>query len=166
MRATTFVAIIVVAGLLGLPAAAAAQAACCKDPKEPCCTMQTQTCCDHVRDVIGQQIARLSLDKRPTVERMVVSFRNPVVVGDRILMGKYVIEHDTDRMARGRPCTFIYAYGDMRLPTVAFHCTHLKRAYHGQASVTLVADHSAGLKRLVEFQFAGEAAGHGVPVVR
>jgi hypothetical protein len=56
---------------------------------------------------------------------------------------------------------------DLRLPVVAFHCTHLKRERRAQPSVTLVAtSHPTGLKRFTESQFGGEAAGHGVPVVR
>jgi hypothetical protein len=69
-------------------------------------------------------------------------------------------------MARGRPCTYIYDYADRRLPVVAFHCTHLKRDRRVEPTVTLVSDRGAGMKRFTEFQFAGEAAGHGVPVVR
>jgi len=38
-----------------------------------------------------------------------------------------VIEHDNDRMARGEPCTHIYAYNDRTTPVATFHCTHLER---------------------------------------
>ena len=105
--------------------------------------------------------------ERPGVEHIVVTFKNPVLVGNRILLGKYVIEHDNWRMARGLPCTHIYAYDDQRLPVVAFHCTHLKRPRSNAPTVTLRSMHEPnGLKRLTEFQFNGETAGHGVPTGR
>jgi hypothetical protein len=39
---------------------------------------------------------------------MTVWFYKPVKVGDRVLIGQYIIEHDDARMALGRPCTHIY----------------------------------------------------------
>jgi hypothetical protein len=165
MRAFNLTAAVAVAVLMGLPTGARAHTECCKDAKEPCCATQPNPCCHTTRHFSEPQIDRLTIDQRPTVERMAVTFRDPVVVGDRVLMGKYVIEHDTNRMARGRPCTYIYEH-DRRLPAVAFHCRHLKRDGRAQPSVTLVTDRPTGLKRLIEYQFAGEAAGHGVPVVR
>ena len=39
---------------------------------------------------------------------MTVWFDKPMKVGDRILMGRYLIEHDDVRMAHGYPCTYIY----------------------------------------------------------
>ena len=56
-----------------------------------------------------------------------VWFMQPVRVGDTILQGRYVIEHDNDRMARGEPCTHIYAFNNQKTPIVAFHCMHLQR---------------------------------------
>jgi hypothetical protein len=166
MNASTFIAVVVATALLGLPAGAAGQAPCCNDAKKPCCATHAQPCCEHRHDTVAVSIRQPDVDKRPGVEQMVVTFRDPVLVGDRILMGKYVIEHDTNRMARGWPCTYIYDDDNRRLPVVAFHCTHLKRDRRVQPTVTLVSDHAAGMKRFTEFQFAGEAAGHGVPVVR
>jgi hypothetical protein len=166
MTATTLIAVAAAAALLGLPARAAGQAPCCDEPGKPCRATHVQPCCAHRHDAVAEPIDQPDVERRPGIERMMVRFANPVLVGDRILMGTHVIEHDTNRMARGQPCTFIYAYNDRRLPVVAFHCTHLKRAARAQPSVTLVSEHAAGLKRLTEFQFGGETAGHGVAVVR
>jgi hypothetical protein len=106
-------------------------------------------------------------EQRPSRETMTVWFTKPVLIGDRILLGKYVIEHDNVRMARGRPCTYIYAASDPRLPVVAFHCTHLKRPISSRPSVTLLSLGEAnGMARLTEFQFAGERGAHGAPVSR
>jgi hypothetical protein len=101
-------------------------------------------------------------------EYATVTFVDPVWVGDKVLMGEYIIEHDTDRMARGGPCTHIYAAKDRRNPVVAFHCKHLRRPASGRASVTLRRNYNAGghAYLLTEFQFAGSPAAHGVPRVR
>jgi len=90
-----------------------------------------------------------------------VWFKQPVLFGNKILQGHYVIEHDNDRMARGEPCTHIYAFDDRTKPVVAFHCTHLERPRASQNTAVLITkdDH----KVMTEFQFAGETAAHGVP---
>src|SRR4029453_4659452 len=51
--------------------------------------------------------AKLSAVEWPTGNREYakVHFVNPGRVGDTVLMGDYIIEHDNDRMARGQPCT-------------------------------------------------------------
>lgn len=104
----------------------------------------------------------------PVREYANVMFYRAVKVGDRVLMGRYVIEHDNDRMARGRPCTHIYAAGDLRLPVVAFHCRHLQRTVTQRPTVTLrrLYDGTGPAFELMEFQFAGSADGHGVPDTR
>lgn len=105
---------------------------------------------------------------QPTRETAKVLFRHPVRIGDKVLFGMYVIEHDTDRMARGLPCTHIYAANDLRLPVVAFHCRHLDRKPTGTATVTLqrIPAATTPMYRLIEYQFQDSADGHGVPNTR
>ena len=134
-----------------------AGATCCADAAKECCgaVLLSMTGHQHESDVV-----------RSTRQEVIANFWNGVRVGDRILMGKYVIEHDTERMARGLPCTHIYEFGKS-VPVVAFHCVHLNRPYSDRATVTLRRPSDrAGLRELTEFQFKGEAAGHGVPTVR
>jgi hypothetical protein len=159
------------AGLLAVaPGVAAAQTAhqhdgtCCKTAAA-CCSARQATCCTQREPIAPQPIVnRPEPSGRQT---MTVWFHRPVKIGDRILLGRYVIEHDTVRMARGRPCTHIYAASDRRLPVVAFHCTHLKRARGEQATVVLrPLGEPNGMTAFAEFQFAGEDAGHGVPTGR
>lgn len=98
---------------------------------------------------------------------MTVWFYKPVKVGDRILFGKYIIEHDNVRMSRGRPCTYLYAASDPRLPVVSFRCTHLTRPETAVPTVLVRSFHLAnGMTELVAFQFAGETLAHGVPDTR
>jgi hypothetical protein len=89
-----------------------------------------------------------------------------VLVGKAILQGRYVIEHDNDRMARGEPCTHIYAYADRATPVATFHCTHLERDRADTNIVVVVPALGGTMQQLTEFQFAGETAAHGYPTVR
>ena len=163
--ATTLVASL---GLASLPAAAAAQAgaghgtttaAACAghDHASMAC------CASHDHAVAPAASAAVP---ETAVQTIVVTFRDPVRVGDRILLGRYFIEHDDNRMARGEPCTRIYEASDPRLPVVQFHCTHLTRPVPSADTVFLRRSGTYPLQQLLDFQFAGELASHGVPDVR
>ncbi len=164
------------AGLLAF-APAAADASCCDQKTHAaqhgqagCCDMP---CCkDHkggTEPTIVEQFLTMDpqLNPAPPVRQLAeVWFHRPVLVGKSILQGRYVIEHDNDRMARGEPCTHIYAYDDQKTPVVAFHCTHLERDRADQNTVVLTTTSDGNMQRLTEFQFAGETAAHGYPTIR
>ena len=167
MRMMTFGALIA-AGLLAFAATPAAASCCDHKEKAACCDKLMAPCCKE-QDPIAQAVLLPILTEvpRPARETIIVWFHKPVKVGDRILQGKYVIEHDNNRMARGEPCTYIYAASDLQLPVVTFHCTHLERARSDAPTVVLRSlGEPNGMKELVAFQFAGEIGGHGVPVNR
>jgi hypothetical protein len=96
-----------------------------------------------------------------------IMFMNPVWVNGKVLMGRYIIEHDNERMAKGGPCTHLYAASDRETPAVTFHCTHLIRPEVTRNTVTLRRDYNALANGyiLTEFQFAGSRDAHGVPGV-
>jgi hypothetical protein len=101
------------------------------------------------------------MDQPEVRQQALVRFWSPVRVAGKLLMGKYIVEHDTDRMARGEPCTHIYDFYSKKL-AAAFHCTHLTRPPSGTATVSITPrPQLPGV--LTEFQFAGEADAHGVP---
>ena len=166
-----------IAGLL-LVAPASADASCCDQAKHqmkagaPCCDMPC--CADHAVKPEPKEVVLLvplendpQLNPAPPVrQRTVVWFQRPVMVGRHILQGRYVIEHDNDRMARGEPCTYIYAFDDQKLPVVTFHCTHLERDRASTNTAALASTSDGTMQKLLEFQFAGETASHGVPSVR
>jgi hypothetical protein len=118
---------------------------------------------NHVWAATGEQP-----EPAPVREYARVVFVNPVKVGDRVLVGAYLIEHDHERMARGRPCTYIYKANDVRLPVVAFRCRHLHRTPGPASIITLrrLPDMTGNGSELLEFQFARSAEGHGVPGAR
>jgi hypothetical protein len=164
---------LVVAGVLFL-APAVADASCCdqharhSQASKACCDMP---CCAKEGAELTLEELFLSMDPQlnpapPTKQLAEVWFHRPVLVGRSILQGRYVIEHDNDRQARGEPCTHIYAYDNRTRPVAAFHCTHLERARAGQNTVSLVTGPDGMTKVLTEFQFAGETAAHGYPTVR
>ncbi|MEZ5293243.1 MAG: hypothetical protein R2745_19330 [Vicinamibacterales bacterium] len=147
-------------------AAQAASMACCQDHTTPkvaqamaCCAMDTTN--DPTIAAAG-----LGLGTPLPVKLMEVNFREPVLVGGKVLMGWYYIEHDDDRMARGEPCTYIYDLKALREPVVTFHCTHLERGPAPTATIVLTPTVNPAIKALAEFQFSNDTASHGVPAVR
>jgi len=161
-----------VAGLAGLLIAAppAFAQATHQHGKQACCDMP---CCKEAPKVEQAKVEPSAIDfalaagfvpVAPVRQEITVWFMRPVLVGKSILQGQYVIEHDNERMARGEPCTHIYAYNDRTKPVVAFHCTHLERTK--AKTSTVVVQTGVDLQKLQEFQFAGETAAHGVPNIR
>lgn len=101
------------------------------------------------------------MDQPPVNQQALVLFYKPVRVAGKLMMGKYIIEHDTDRMARGEPCTHIYDFYSRKL-VASFHCTHLTRPRTSEGTVSVRPRHELpGV--LTEFQFAGDTDAHGVP---
>jgi len=173
-------ALIGLMSLVTAPVALAADATCCDKPGMTCCTDHAcgmPCCAEHNVQADGNAINMLiAMDQNavfslndsdaPPVQAVVVWFDRATWIGNRVLLGKYVIEHDTDRMARGKPCTHIYAAGDRnRLPVVAFHCTHLE-GERAETDTVVVRTQQDGSRKLLSFQFAGDSAGHGVPAAR
>jgi hypothetical protein len=172
-------AFIGVAGLLVASPAVAAEKACCAD--QACCesaqkASTAKPCCqEHHPAVAKPEMSAeqvfwgwLGVDPKaitPARREASVWFKQPVRIGENILHGQYVIEHDNDRMAQGGPCTYIYAMSDRKNPVVAFHCVHLDRAAAKQNTVVLVPG-GDGFQRMTEFQFVGEDGAHGLPIIR
>lgn len=144
--------------------AAGAKPMACSDHHEPVADATPMACCDRIDPKVAS--AGLGFPVKPEVQTLVVTFREPVRVTGAILMGRYVIEHDDARMARGEPCTYIFEAAERRMPLITFHCTHLERQPSETAIVVLRPGKDSGMKRLAEFQFAGDDASHGAPAIR
>ncbi len=144
-------------------AAADKPMACCGEAGAPAAKMAAG-CCDGNDPLVAA--AGLGLAGKPAVQTLAVNFKQPVRVGNTVLLGRYVFEHDDARMARGEPCTYIFAAADRREPVVTFHCTHLERAATDTATVVLTPADVNGIRYLSEFQYGGDAAAHGMPAVR
>jgi hypothetical protein len=169
MHLKLFAVAFAAAVLAAAPARAAA--ACCDQHAKPqgtCCDMP---CCKDHQKSEDPSIVEMMLDTDPQLnpappvrQTAEVWFTRPVLVSGSILLGRYVIEHDNDRMARGEPCTHIYAYDDRTKPVATFYCTHLERDRADQNIVVLYTTSDGKMQRIAEFQFAGETAAHGYPI--
>lgn len=139
--------------------AAGNECACCSDKacSMPNCKMDGNA---------AAAAALLPAPDQPVRQTAVVWFKNPVLVGDTILMGKYIIEHDNERMAKGLPCTHIYAASKPQTPIVAFHCVHLDGEATDRDLVTVNPTGDPTLRRFASFQFKGDTAAHGMPTGR
>lgn len=94
------------------------------------------------------------------------NFPNPVMVNGTLIMGPVLIVHDSAKMARGEACTSFYRFKPGVGPQealVSFHCRPRQANAVDQTTFT-VASTEPGCKRLVEYQIAGDAEAHGVPV--
>lgn len=104
--------------------------------------------------------AATDLQKR----KAVTEFASPVTVQGVVLKGKYLFVHDDAAMIRGEACTYIYkGEAEVRDQLVtSFHCIHVERA-KVKNFILRSRETAPGIVELVEFQFSGETAGHGVP---
>ena len=142
---------------------AAAHSGCCD---QPCCAgMQAaEPGAIEILMAIGSQST--SAPVAPAKQTSEVWLQRPTLVGRTILQGRYVIEHDNERMARGEPCTYLYAFNDRRTPVATFDCTHLERDRASQNVVVVATTADGSMQTLLEFQFAGESFAHGYPTAR
>jgi hypothetical protein len=100
----------------------------------------------------------------------VVRFMKPIVIAGAIVEGTVIVEHDDARMARGEPCTTVFEADPVthakRRVAVEFMCVPVERAVAKTFQATCKRLFTAAPERLVEYQFAGETEGHGVPLYR
>lgn len=112
-------------------------------------------------------LAELSAPARgaeaPAREQAVVSFRDPVLVGGRFLMGRVLIVHDEELKARGEPCTLIYRLDGEKPPeqVVAFHCKRVSRAVADEFTLGMRTT-DLGFRILTAYQFRGSDHAHQV----
>jgi hypothetical protein len=97
----------------------------------------------------------------------IVYLTQPTLIGSTIVEGPVLFTHDDRKMARGEPCTTIYLFEPTKGPAeelTSFHC--IPRSRHTAHKFTITTQPNAALGFgcvLTEFQFAGDAEGHGVP---
>jgi hypothetical protein len=111
--------------------------------------------------VSWQSTAASDVQKR----RAVAEFPGPVTVQGVVLKGKYLFVHDDAAMNRGEACTYIYkGTAEVSDKLVAsFHCIHIERA-KAKNFIWRTRETAPGIVELLDFQFSGETAAHGVPL--
>ena len=97
----------------------------------------------------------------------VVNLSEPTLIGSTIVQGPVLFTHDDSRMTRGEPCTTVQLFDPATGPLeqiAAFHCIPTYRGTAGTFTVRTRPNQAWGYGCvLTEFQFAGDAEGHGVP---
>jgi len=103
----------------------------------------------------------------PARQWAVTYLHQPTLIGNTIVEGPVLFEHDVDKMARGEPCTTIRLFDPETGPAdvlVTFHCIPKARKVVPKFTVTTRPNVALGFGCiLTEYQFAGDAEGHGVP---
>lgn len=116
--------------------------------------------------LLGGALAASTLGAVPVRNAAVVRFIRPTIVAGTFVLGTVVFEHDDGKMARGEPCTTVYHYNantnERGEAIVGFMCVPRERPLATKFETTLVQTVSWP-DRLMEYQFAGEREGHGVP---
>jgi hypothetical protein len=104
----------------------------------------------------------------PPRQWALTNFVDPVLVADQILMGPYLIVHDDARMARGEPCTSFYRFDPVKgrqEEVLSFHCTPATRKVAAAFTITKSEPIAmVSLRRVTEYQFAGDCEGHRIPI--
>jgi hypothetical protein len=100
-----------------------------------------------------------------TRQSAVVVLVDKTKIGDVVLQGKYVFEHDDGRMSPGEPCMYIYTYeqGKPGKLVVSFHCKPVDRPPARELVVNVAMTREPEVFELKEIQFAGTSKGHLVP---
>ena len=114
--------------------------------------------------------ATIAVDRKRAIIRRsaIVKLEHPTCVAGELLIGTYVIVHDSGKMVRGEPCTALYRIGGRTGPleeVVSFHCVLHERRVASSFTTTLSMNPVLGTDTLIEYQFAGDSEGHGVPIV-
>jgi len=96
-----------------------------------------------------------------------VNLGEPTLIGSTIVQGPVLFTHDDTRMARGEPCTSVRLFDPATGKTeeiAAFHCIARPRAVVRTFTIRTRPNVELGFGCvLTEYQFAGDAEGHGVP---
>jgi len=96
-----------------------------------------------------------------------VYLEQPTLIGSTFVQGPVVFVHDDGKMARGEPCTGVLLFEPGIGPSeeiASFHCTPVRRPVANRFRVTTRPNTELGFGCvLTEYQFAGDAEGHGVP---
>ncbi|HSE96752.1 MAG TPA: hypothetical protein VLD57_00690 [Blastocatellia bacterium] len=114
---------------------------------------------------ITNLFAQQSFALPPEKETAIVDLSDKTLILDKVLQGKYLFEHDDDRMARGEACMYIYAFADGKAGELvaSFHCIPVERKPVKTFVMSVATSKTPDVYKLTEVQFAGSPKGHIVP---
>ena len=117
--------------------------------------------------IIGVFVAVTFAGDRPVRQWAVVYLSEPTLIGSTIVQGPVLFTHDDAKMARGERCTTVQLVEPGKGPIeeiAAFHCIPVRRGIVHKFTLRTRPNSELGLGCvLLEYQFAGDAEGHGVP---
>ena len=97
----------------------------------------------------------------------IVYLADPTLIGSTFVQGPVLFTHDDHKMTRGEPCTTVQLFEPGTGPAeeiAAFHCIRISRKVVDKFTVRTEPNTTLGFGCILkEYQFAGEAEGHGVP---
>ena len=106
-------------------------------------------------------------DGAATRQSAVVYVTEPTLIGAMIVQGPVLFTHDEARMARGEPCTSVSLFDPAHGPgeeIASFHCIPKHRPVASRFVMRTRPNIALAFGCvLTEYQFPGEAEGHGVP---
>ena len=109
-----------------------------------------------------------SAGSAPSRQWAIVYLHEPTLIGSTIVQGPVVFVHHEERMARGEPCTTVRLFEPGNGPSeviTEFHCIPMRRAAVHTFTVRTRPNTVDGFGCvLTEYQFAGNAEGHAVPL--
>jgi|SRR5947207_4406742 len=104
----------------------------------------------------------------PARQWAIVELTQPTLIGSTMVQGPVLFTHDDAKMARGEPCTSVFLFEPGQGPAeevTSFHCIPRPRPLAARFTVRTRPNNELGFGCiLTEYQFAGDAEGHGVPV--
>jgi hypothetical protein len=97
----------------------------------------------------------------------IVALQDPLSVGGTFVMGRIMIVHDEDRMARGEPCTQVYLLAQGKAPeeVAAIHCKRVSRPIADKLTLEMRRTDPT-YRILTAYQFRGSDHAHELPVGR
>ena len=101
----------------------------------------------------------------PARQWAIVQLERPTLIAGRFAVGTVLFVHDDTKMAAGLPCTDVFRFELGKGPTelvTSFHCTPKTRQLLTTFQMSTQTTPEGAL-RLLEYQFAGDLEGHGVP---
>ena len=96
-----------------------------------------------------------------SIEKAVITFRDPVLINGRFLMGRVMFVHDEQLKARGEPCTVVYQLDEPKAPeqVASFHCKRVSRPVADQFTLGLRTT-DLSFRILTAYQFRGADHAH------
>jgi hypothetical protein len=117
--------------------------------------------------VAGFGVAPSGANLRPSRQTAVIDLVEPTLIGSTIVQGPVLFTHDDKKMLKGEPCTRVYLLESGTRTSeelTAFHCIPISRHVVDKFTIRTVPNDALGFGCiLTEYQFAGDAEGHGVP---